>query len=71
MSIGSDILMRMFGRPRGLLGRLRDISRVLTHDGQVGQPREGVPELIAAAGFSDFRFVDTEKAFCLLASRAT
>ena len=58
------------------LAGLREVSRVLRHDGQIalaftaysGQQRDGVAELIAEAGFSDCRVVDTEKAFCVLAS---
>ena len=58
---------------------LRELSRVLRHDGQIalaftaysGQQREGVTELIAEAGFSDCRVVETEQAFCVLASASS
>jgi ubiquinone/menaquinone biosynthesis C-methylase UbiE len=64
--------------PDALAGLL-EISRVIRHGGQLalaftmysGQSREGIPELLAAAGFSNCRVTDTEKAFCVLASRAT
>ena len=55
---------------------LREVSRLLRRGGQLtlafttysGQQREGVPEFIAAAGFSDCRVVETDQAFCVLAS---
>jgi ubiquinone/menaquinone biosynthesis C-methylase UbiE len=61
------------------LAGLREVSRVLRHDGQIamaftaysGQQREGVTELIAEAGFSDCRVVETERAFCVLASASS
>jgi ubiquinone/menaquinone biosynthesis C-methylase UbiE len=61
------------------LAGLREVSRVLRHDGQIamaftaysGQQREGVAELIAEAGFSDCRVVETEQAFCVLASASS
>ena len=61
------------------LAGLREVSRVLRHDGQIamaftaysGQQREGVTELIAEAGFSDCRVVETEQAFCVLASASS
>jgi ubiquinone/menaquinone biosynthesis C-methylase UbiE len=56
---------------------LREIWRVLKPDGRValaftacsGQRREGVPNVVAAAGFSDCRFVETDQAFCVIAIR--
>lgn len=61
------------------LAGLREVSRVLRHDGQIamaftaysGQQREGVTKLIAEAGFSDCRVVETEQAFCVLASASS
>lgn len=58
---------------------LREVSRVLKQGGLVafaftthsGQPREGTPELIIAAGFSDCRVAETDQAFCVLASAAS
>ena len=59
-------------------GGLREASRVCRHGGQLalaftsysGQQREGVPELVASAGFSDCRVIETDQAFCVLASAA-
>ena len=56
---------------------LREVSRVIRHGGQLalafttyysGQQRDGVPELVASAGFSDCRVVETDQVFCVLAS---
>jgi len=56
---------------------LREIRRVLTHGGKValgftvssGQPKEGVAESLAAAGFSQARIVDRSKLFCAIATK--
>jgi SAM-dependent methyltransferase len=56
---------------------LREIRRVLKHGGNValgftvnsGQPKEGVAELLAAAGFAQPRIVDKSKLFCAIATR--
>jgi ubiquinone/menaquinone biosynthesis C-methylase UbiE len=61
------------------LAGLRELSRVLRRDGQIalaftacsGQQREGVAELIAQAGFGNCRVVETEHAFCILASASS
>jgi SAM-dependent methyltransferase len=61
--------------PEPLAG-LREILRVLKGNGRLalaftvcsGQQREGVSELVAAAGFSDCRMAETDRAFCLIAS---
>ena len=58
-------------------GGLREISRVLKKGGIValgftvnsGQPKEGVAELLAAAGFVQERIVDRSKLFCAIATR--
>src|SRR5689334_3082808 len=58
---------------------LREVYRVLKQDGQIalaftthsGQRRGGVAELVAEAGFSDCRVVETEQAFCVLASASS
>jgi ubiquinone/menaquinone biosynthesis C-methylase UbiE len=55
---------------------LREIRRVLKHGGDValgftvnsGQPREGVAELLTAAGFAQARIVDRPKLFCAIAT---
>jgi ubiquinone/menaquinone biosynthesis C-methylase UbiE len=65
--------MQVWSEP---LAGLREISRVLRGNGRLalaftvhsGQRREGVTELVAAAGFSDCRMVEADQAFCLLAS---
>ena len=54
---------------------LSEIARVLKHGGQAAlaftvhsrQRREGVPELVAAAGFGDCRVVESDQAFCVIA----
>jgi len=56
---------------------LRDIQRVLKHGGNValgftvnsGQPKEGVAELLDAAGFAQVRIVDGSKLFCAIATK--
>jgi ubiquinone/menaquinone biosynthesis C-methylase UbiE len=57
---------------------LREIRRVLKHGGNValgftvnsGQPKEGVAELLAAAGFAQPRIVDkSSKLLCAIATR--
>jgi ubiquinone/menaquinone biosynthesis C-methylase UbiE len=56
---------------------LREIQRVLKHDGNValgftinsGQPKEGVVELLTAAGFAQARIVDRSKLFCAIATK--
>jgi ubiquinone/menaquinone biosynthesis C-methylase UbiE len=56
---------------------LREIRRVLKHGGNValgftvnsGQPKEGVAELLAAAGFAQPRIVDRSKLFCAIATK--
>ena len=58
---------------------LREVSRVLRAGGQLalafttysGQQREGVPERVASAGFSDCRVIETDEAFCVLASASS
>jgi SAM-dependent methyltransferase len=66
--------MQVWSEP---LAGLREISRVLRGNGRLalaftvhsGQRREGVTELVAAAGFSDCRMVEADQAFCLLPQR--
>jgi len=56
---------------------LREIRRVLKHGGHValgftvnsGQPKEGVAESLAAAGFAQARIVDRSKLFCAIATK--
>jgi ubiquinone/menaquinone biosynthesis C-methylase UbiE len=56
---------------------LREIQRVLKHGGNValgftvnsGQPKEGVVELLDAAGFAQVRIVDGSKLFCAIATK--
>jgi len=56
---------------------LREIRRVLKHGGNIalgftvnsGQPKEGVAESLAAAGFAQARIVDRSKLFCAIATR--
>src|SRR5262245_27098344 len=56
---------------------LREIQRVLKHGGNValgftvnsGQPKEGVAESLADAGFEQARVVDGSKLFCAIATR--
>jgi ubiquinone/menaquinone biosynthesis C-methylase UbiE len=55
---------------------LREIRRVLKHGGNValgftvnsGQPKEGVAESLAAAGFAQVRIVDRSRLFCAIAT---
>jgi ubiquinone/menaquinone biosynthesis C-methylase UbiE len=56
---------------------LQEIRRVLKSGGRValaftvhsGQRGEGVPDTVSAAGFVDCRLVQTNAAFCVLATR--
>jgi ubiquinone/menaquinone biosynthesis C-methylase UbiE len=56
---------------------LREIQRVLKRGGNValgftvnsGQPKDGVAELLAAAGFAQTRIVDGSKLFCAIATK--
>jgi ubiquinone/menaquinone biosynthesis C-methylase UbiE len=56
---------------------LREILRVLKHGGSIvlgftvnsGQPKEGVAELLSAAGFAQARIVDRSKLFCAIAAK--
>ena len=56
---------------------LREIQRVLKHGGNValgftvnsGQPKDGVAELLTAAGFAEARIVDRPKLFCAIATK--
>jgi ubiquinone/menaquinone biosynthesis C-methylase UbiE len=58
---------------------LREIRRVLKPGGNVvlgftvnsGQPKAGVAESLAAAGFAQARIVDRPKLFCAIASKPT
>ncbi len=56
---------------------LRELWRVLKHGGIValgftansGQPKQGVAERLAAAGFAHAQIVDRSKLFCAIASK--
>ena len=56
---------------------LREIWRVLKHGGSValgftvnsGQPKQGVAESLAAAGFAQAQIVDGSKLFCAIATK--
>jgi ubiquinone/menaquinone biosynthesis C-methylase UbiE len=56
---------------------LRELWRVLKHGGIVvlgftvnsGQPKHGLAELIAAAGFAQTQIVDRSKLFCAVATK--
>jgi ubiquinone/menaquinone biosynthesis C-methylase UbiE len=56
---------------------LREIQRVLKHGGNValgftvnsGQSKEGVAELLTAAGFAHARIVVRSKLFCVIATK--
>jgi ubiquinone/menaquinone biosynthesis C-methylase UbiE len=56
---------------------LREIHRVLKAGGKValgftpysGQPKNGVTELLTAAGFTEVQTVDRRNLFCVLASK--
>jgi len=56
---------------------LREIRRVLKRGGDValaftvnsGQPKEGVAELLTAAGFEEARIADRSKLFCAIATK--
>lgn len=56
---------------------LREIRRVLGSGGTLalafnvhsGQTREGIPDTVMAAGFTDCRVAETDQAFCVLATK--
>ncbi len=56
---------------------LCELRRVLKHGGSValgftvnsGQPKEGITELLTAAGFAQTRIVDRPKLFCAIAAK--
>jgi len=56
---------------------VREIRRVIKAGGKLalaftsysGQSSQGVPDIVTAAGFADCRLVETDKAFCVLATR--
>jgi hypothetical protein len=90
-----ELLILMFGRPKGILGRLGGVIMArVNRDAAAqiielldmrpgdkvleigfgftvnsGQPKEGVTELLAAAGFVQARIVDGSKLFCAVATR--